>query len=307
MFISQFSKGQMFLRLAWSYFLCGVGERKVAALRSRVFSYFTCLVVFFVFGYIYPLGDTCLNHIYLSSILPLVSYDNLDQDKATAIKSNRKLSGVYRWTHKNSGKTYIGSSVDLGQRFSSYFSENWISSQAKSSIICKALIKYGYSVFLLEILEYCDKGDTILREQFYLDSLLPEYNILKIAGSRLGSKQSLEAKTKIRASLTGRLLSEITKNKIQESRLGIAHSEATKAKLREHLTYLNKNILATKKSLKITVLDLETNLTTEYDSIRKAALSIGSYAHVLTKHEKLQLEKGYTKPFRGRYVIKILR
>lgn len=37
MFISQFSKGKMFLRLVCSYFLCGIGERKVAALRSRVF------------------------------------------------------------------------------------------------------------------------------------------------------------------------------------------------------------------------------------------------------------------------------
>jgi len=49
---------------------------------------------------------------------------------------------------------------------------------------------------------------TIKREQFYLDSLKPEYNILKIAGSRLGSNHSEQAKLKISSSLTGRKSSE---------------------------------------------------------------------------------------------------
>nr|AMX22250.1 hypothetical protein [Cryphonectria parasitica] len=97
-------KGQMFLRLTCSYFIFVFNKGK-AALRNRVFSYFTCLVVFLVLCYINALGDTYLNYIYMSSILPIVSYDNLDQEKATAIKSNRKLSGVYRWTHKKSGKS----------------------------------------------------------------------------------------------------------------------------------------------------------------------------------------------------------
>jgi len=53
-----------------------------------------------------------------------------------------------------------------------------------------ALLKYGYSKFSLTILEYIDKTglskDEFLillleREQFYLDSLDPEYNILKFA------------------------------------------------------------------------------------------------------------------------------
>lgn len=104
---------------------------------------------------------------------------NADKEKAIAIKCNRKKSGIYRWTHKESGKSYIGSSVNLGNRFSSYFTYNWIASQAKYSIICKSLLKYGYSEFSLEILEYCNQEDTIEREQFYLDSLNPEYNILK--------------------------------------------------------------------------------------------------------------------------------
>lgn len=65
--------------------------------------------------------------------------------------------------------------------------------------------------------------------------------------------------------------------------------------------------MAKKNGIKVTIQDLETNTTTEYDSIRKAAQDIGSYAHVLTKHENLQIDKGYSKPFKGRYVIKITR
>jgi group I intron endonuclease len=42
----------------------------------------------------------------------------------------------------------------------------------------------------LEILEHCAKEDVTLREQFYLDTLKPTYNILKLAGSSLGFKHS---------------------------------------------------------------------------------------------------------------------
>ena len=63
--------------------------------------------------------------------------------------------------------------------------------------INKALLKYGYSGFQLEILEYCKPSDVILREQYYIDLLVPEYNILKIAGSSLGFKHSDVAKAKI--------------------------------------------------------------------------------------------------------------
>jgi len=38
------------------------------------------------------------------------------------------------------------------------------------------------------------KNLLIEREQYYLDNLKPEYNILKIANSRLGSKQSEQLK-----------------------------------------------------------------------------------------------------------------
>jgi group I intron endonuclease len=50
-------------------------------------------------------------------------------------------------------------------------------------MIYKALVKYGYSSFKLEILENSEPNILIEREQYYLDLLNPEYNILVKAGS----------------------------------------------------------------------------------------------------------------------------
>jgi hypothetical protein len=51
--------------------------------------------------------------------------------------------------------------------------------------------------FKLEILKYCSPARCIKWEQFYLDLLKPEYNILQIAGSCLGSKGSEETRAKM--------------------------------------------------------------------------------------------------------------
>ena len=74
-----------------------------------------------------------------------------------------------------------------------YYNIKYIVRTSKSSLICRALLKYGYSAFSLEILEYCNKEDIISREQYYIDTLNPEYNILKVAGSLFGYKHSIES------------------------------------------------------------------------------------------------------------------
>ena len=57
-------------------------------------------------------------------------------------------------------------------------------------LIHKALLKYGYSAFTLEILEYCNIVDLTEREQFYIEKLNPNYYTLKIAGSYFGLKHT---------------------------------------------------------------------------------------------------------------------
>ena len=57
-------------------------------------------------------------------------------------------------------------------------------------VINKAIFKYGYFEFKLEILEYCNPKELVLREQYYMDPLYPKYNVLKTANSSLNYKQT---------------------------------------------------------------------------------------------------------------------
>jgi len=88
--------------------------------------------------------------------------------------------------------------------------------------ISRALIKYGYSNFTLEILEYCDVPELLIREQYYLDLLKPTYNIAKIAGSTLGVLKSEETKAQISAALKGVYTGE------NSPLFGRTHTEETK-------------------------------------------------------------------------------
>lgn len=72
----------------------------------------------------------------------------------------------------------VGSSVFLGRRLKNYFSFEYIANP-NNMLINKALIKYDYSNFSLEIIEYCEPSLVVTREQYYIDLLKPEYNIFK--------------------------------------------------------------------------------------------------------------------------------
>jgi group I intron endonuclease len=125
-------------------------------------------------------------------------YHNADVNKLQILSDNKEKAGIYMWTQNESDKRYIGSVVDLSKRLFNYYSIAYLT-RFKSMYINNALLHHGYSEFSLSILEFIDitnlssglgpedASKLILeREQYFLDSLSPEYNILKIAGSRLG-------------------------------------------------------------------------------------------------------------------------
>lgn len=66
--------------------------------------------------------------------------------------------------------------------------------KTERSIIYSAILKQGYDHFILYILEYCYIDILIKREQYYINLLKPEYNILKVANSRIGSKHTLKTR-----------------------------------------------------------------------------------------------------------------
>jgi NUMOD3 motif len=79
-----------------------------------------------------------------------------------------------------------------------YLNLNYLTSYT-SMPICSALLKYGYSNFSLNILEYCKEDILLVREKYYIDLLKPEYNISQEPGSpMLGRKHSEETIQKMK-------------------------------------------------------------------------------------------------------------
>jgi len=180
-YISYFREGESFKVLC-------IKEECFALLQSIVNPY-----LHESFRYLFiPVDFNLLGSVASSSIKAEAIYANADTQKELAIKQNRFKSGIYRWTNKISGKSYIGSSVNLSKRLNNYYNYKILADPKNNMLIYKALLKYGYSNFILEILEYCERSLLIEREQYYFDLLKPEYNILQKAGSTLGFKHSEE-------------------------------------------------------------------------------------------------------------------
>lgn len=132
-------------------------------------------------------------------------------------------------------------------------------------IILKTLIKYGYSNFKVEILEFCNKDEVLAREQYYLDLLKPEYNILTTAGSSLGYKHSEETKVKMKTRNT-RNWTEEQKAKWSDCKIRLHASEAYKERMKK---------LGEMRSIKVEVFDTLNNETSVYPSTQEAAKAIG--------------------------------
>jgi len=104
---------------------------------------------------------------------------------------------VYKILNVFNGKFYIGSTRrTFGGRWKSHLSR-LKNHKHTNPILQNAWNKYGKNGFVFQIVEICSPYDAFNREQFYLDSLFPKYNILPVAGSFFGYKHTDETKKKI--------------------------------------------------------------------------------------------------------------
>jgi hypothetical protein len=92
-------------------------------------------------------------------------------------------------------------------------------------LISLAILKHSIENFSLDILEYCSAKNVIQREQYYLDTYKPIYNILKIARSSLGYVHNEISLAK----MSSRVVSEATLNKMKQRK----QNEQTKDKIRK--------------------------------------------------------------------------
>lgn len=151
------------------------------------------------------------------------------------------ISGIYLIFNRVNKKKYIGSAIDIYDRWKRH------KSQLNKNKHCnlylqKAWNKYGENAFKFSILERVPKSKNLTqREQFWMDKLdvcnpKKGYNMCPIAGSRLGSKASKETIEKIRLSKLGKSggkRTEATKRKISEANIGKIFSEETRKKMSE--------------------------------------------------------------------------
>jgi len=245
---------------------------------------------------------------------PVIVYNNVDTDKSKILFDNKGKSGIYLWTHKETGKIYVGSAVDLSNRLSKYFSP--LDLKRIDNYISRALLHHTYSTFTLSILEYIDisnlsKEETkkliLEREQFYIDSLEPGYNILKVAGSSLGFIHSEGSKTLMSIAqksidrtgqnnpmfgrvgennpFYGQTHSPETLKKLIEANLGKVKSKETKEKMSEA------------KGSIIYVYDTQGILIYTFSSARNAAENLNSHHQTIIRYTKSK------KVFRNKWIL----
>lgn len=156
------------------------------------------------------------------------------------------------------------SSFDLSKRFSLYYSKNNL--EKNKSYINNAIFLHNYSAFSLTILEYVDINNLSLeearklileREQHFIDSLKPEYNINPIAGSRLGSNHTEESKTLMSEAKAGENNPMLGKTGDNHPMYGKTHTEDTKALM--SIANLGKTLSAGTKALISEALSGENN------------------------------------------------
>lgn len=102
-------------------------------------------------------------------------------------------SGVYIIRNTTSGKSYIGSAVDISRRLAKH---RWLlrTGAHPSKHLSASWTKYGEDVFETATLEECPPSALLEREQHWIDTMQPEYNKRAKANSNLGLPKSEESR-----------------------------------------------------------------------------------------------------------------
>lgn len=159
---------------------------------------------------------------------------------------NKKIntSSVYCILNIYTNNKYVGSTTNFCDRKGSHLYD--LRHRRHSSKLLQAdYDEYGESslkFFQLEEVETFQLNELIAREQFWIDSYKPEYNVNMIAGNRF-PKHTPETKEKIRQKILGRKQPQAEKDKRAESIKKFWKTHPAKTipqEMREHLSKINK-------------------------------------------------------------------
>lgn len=232
--------------------------------------------------------------LFFSTIEQSIGYLHLADIQRITKKELKRKSGIYGFLSKTNNKLYVGSSKDLSVRFNRH-----INGSQSNVLLQRAINKYKLQDFIFVIFEYCEAEDLITREQFYIDELKPDYNVLQIAGSSLGYTHSEETIVQISGEnhyFYGKTHTPETLAKMSEANkgennpmFGKIHSAQTKVKISEAMTGENNPNLGKSFSAEIKAKMSEARKGKTHSAEAKAKMSIakGSTIFVYDTHGSL--------------------
>jgi group I intron endonuclease len=181
------------------------------------------------------------------------------------------LSGIYQIKNSVNNKIYIGSSINLKQRFNDH-KKLLRYNKHPNQHLQSSWTKYGESNFEFKILELTPINLLLTKEQSYIDLLLSHdrvigYNISKTAGNTLGTKRTDSSKLKMS-------LARVKSDRV---------ANLTNLSVNSDDPYATKTINMgknNKKSKPVLQCDISNNIIKEWDSAGVAArtlkLSVGN-------------------------------
>lgn len=101
------------------------------------------------------------------------------------------FSGIYCLRNKVNNKKYVGSSKNMYSRLHKHrclLKKN----KHENHYLQNAINKYSLDSFEVSILEFVKVGELLTKEQFYVDYLQPEYNIIKKVIRNTPTRESIE-------------------------------------------------------------------------------------------------------------------
>lgn len=237
---------------------------------------------------------------------PVYIYEDLHLEYTSKLiqKETNDLSGIYLIFNKITGDYYIGSAST--NRFYARYSNHLLYFRG-SKIVKLAIKKYklkNFSFLILELFpEKVNKENNkklIDLEDFYLKSLLPNYNILTEAGSSFGYKHTELSRLKMQIAFSPERLEFITNlNKGKKFSIETINKLKQKALLRKKINYSSEALLNMKKKSKaITLYNLDRTVFGTYFSITEAAETINCSPKTINR--ALKTEK---KLLKRRFIV----
>ena len=105
----------------------------------------------------------------LNKVIWKVYYEKPYNDLIGRVVGNKKKTGIYKITHINSGKTYVGQSLDIAERWRQHIKRGIGADPPTQNKLYPAMLEYGAENFMFEILEECDASKLSEREKYYTE------------------------------------------------------------------------------------------------------------------------------------------